>query len=70
MQMLKMCGPNEDTQSFACGLLVSLSAFTVNAHHRLKHKQCPLGLERVQSIEKTKSTKLGFYLYTEKEKEI
>lgn len=39
--MLRMCGPNEDTQSFACGLLVSLSAFTVTAHHSLKHKKVP-----------------------------
>lgn len=61
--MLKMCGPAEDTRSFACGLLVSLSAFTVNAHHRLKHKKCPLGLKRVQSIQKTKSTKLGFFFF-------
>ncbi len=66
MQMLKMCGLAEDTRSFACGLLVALSAFTVNAHHSLKHKKCPLRLKRVQSIQKTKRTKLGFFMYTEK----
>lgn len=58
--MLKMCGLAEDTHSFACGLLVVLSAFTVNAHHRLKHKKCPLRLKRVQSIQKTKRISWDF----------
>lgn len=70
MQMLKMCGLAEDTRSFACGLLVALSAFTVNAHHSLKHKKCLLRLKRVQSIQKTKRTKLGFFMYTEKKNKI
>ncbi len=52
--MLKMCGLAEDTRSFACGLLVALSAFTSERTPQSKAQKVSFKAEKSSKNSKDK----------------